>query len=97
MCAISRKQHCVILSTTVVEYMAMVERVKEGLFVRSALSLIQPEVVFPIELFEDDEAAITVVENPLRSSKSNHIDVRWDFIRDLVRTEAITVTHVKSG
>ena len=48
MCAVSRKQHCVTLSTTEVECMAMVEGVEGGLSVRSALSLMQPGVAFPI-------------------------------------------------
>ena len=38
-----------------------------------------------------------MVENPLSSVKSKHIDVRWDFIRESVKTKAITVTHVESG
>ena len=42
-----------ILSTTEVEYVAMVERVKEGLLVRSVLCFIQSGVAFPIERFED--------------------------------------------
>ena len=53
--------------------------------------------MFPIELFEENEAAIEVVENPLSSVKSQHIDKRWHFIRESVKTKATTVTHVESG
>ena len=40
--ATSRTQHCVTLSITEAEYVAMVEWVKEGLLVRSVLSFMQP-------------------------------------------------------
>ena len=35
-----------------------------------------------------------MADNPLSSVKSEHIDVRWLFIRDLVKTKMITVTHI---
>ena len=38
-CATSRTQHCVTLSTTEAEYMAMIEDFKEERFVRSILSV----------------------------------------------------------
>ena len=53
-------------------------------------------IVFPIDLFEDNEGAIAVEEDPLHSGKSKHIDVRRHFIRNLVKTKTITVTHVES-
>ena len=40
--ATSRTQHCVTLSTTEAEYVAMAEGTKEGLFVRSVLLFMQP-------------------------------------------------------
>ena len=36
--ATSRLQHCVTLSTTEIEYVALTEGVKEGMFVRSVMS-----------------------------------------------------------
>ena len=43
--ATSRIQHCVALSTTKAEYVALAEGAKEGMFVRSAMSFIQPQRV----------------------------------------------------
>ena len=89
-CAISRTQYCVILSSTETEYVAMAKGVDKGLLVRPVLSFMQPRVTFPIELFEDNEGAIAGAENHLSSSKSKHIDVRWVFIWDLVNAKANT-------
>ena len=55
MCAICRTQHCSMLSTTEAEYVAMAQEVKEGLFVRPVLPFLQPGVVFPIQLLDDNE------------------------------------------
>ena len=34
-------------------------------------------------------------ENVLSSGKSKHIDVRWHFIRDLVKTKALSISLFK--
>ena len=98
----SRTQHCVTLSTTEAEYVAMAEGAKECMFVRSVLSFLRPKVVlgrevdYDIVLFEDNEGAKALADNPLSSGRSKHIDVRWHFIRDLVRNEEVIVKHVDS-
>ena len=59
----SRTQHCVTLSTTEAEYVAMAEGAKECMFVRSVLSFLKPrlvlgrEVEHDIVLYEDNEGA----------------------------------------
>ena len=63
----SRTQHCVTLSTTEAEYVSMAEGAKEGLFVRSVLSFMQPRKnrvnsdVYEIEILEDNEGIFYVI------------------------------------
>ena len=45
-------------------------------------------------LYEDNKGAKAPAENPLSSGRSRHIDVRWHFIRDLVRSGAVRIEHV---
>ncbi|CAN0053474.1 unnamed protein product, partial [Sphacelaria rigidula] len=96
----SRTQHCVTLSTTEAEYVAMAEGAKECMFFRSVLSFLRPRVVlgrqveYDIVLYEDNEGAKALADNPLSSGRSKHIDVTWHFIRDLVRTGAVRIVHV---
>ncbi|CAM9949757.1 unnamed protein product, partial [Sphacelaria rigidula] len=81
--ATSRTQHCVTLSTTEAEYVAMAEGAKEGLFVKAVLTLLRPQTVSGsgedqgILLYEDNEGAKALAENPLSSERSKHIDVRY--------------------
>ena len=42
----------------------------------------------------DNEGAIKLAENPLRSARTKHIDVRFHFIRELFRTGTIAVEHI---
>ena len=94
--AMSRTQHCVTLSTTEAEYVALAERAKEGMFVRSVMSFMQPNVC-EFTLMEDNEGTKAIAENLLRSGRSKHIDVRGHFIRELVKKKELKVVHVASG
>ena len=49
-----------------------------------------------IKVLEDNQGAEALIENPLTSSRRKHIDVRFKFIRDLVRTWKISVEYVAS-
>ena len=71
--ATSRTQHCVTLSTTEAEYVALAKGAKEGMFVRSVMYFMQPNV-YEITLIEDNEGAKAMTENPLSSGRSKHID-----------------------
>ena len=54
--ATSRTQHCVTLSTTEAAYVALAEGGKDGMFVRSAMSFVQPNV-YEISLMQDNKGA----------------------------------------
>ena len=93
--ATSRTQHCVTLSTTEADYVALSEGVKEGMFVRSVMFFMQPNV-YEITLMEGNARAKAIAENLLSSGRSKHIGVRWHFIRELVEKKELEVVHVAS-
>ena len=83
----SKTQRVVPLSTSGAEYIAAEEGVKEALYVRAVLSFIAPETSeASIKVLEDNQGTKALIENPLSSARSKHIDVRYHFIRDLFRT-----------
>ena len=81
----------------------MPEGAKEGLYVQSVLTFLRPKTLSGsvedqgIVLYEDNEGAKALAQNPLSSERSKHIDVRYHFFRDLVRKETIRIVHVDSG
>ena len=94
---ISRTQQCVTLSTTEAEYVAMADSVKDALFVRDVLGFLVPGRGNKcITVREDNEGAISLMNNPLSSGRSRHIDVRYHFLREKARDKDIRVMHVRT-
>ena len=48
-------------------------------------------------MYEDNEGAKALAENPLGSHRSKHIDVRFHFLWGLVRLGQITIYSVASA
>lgn len=93
-----RTQKCVTLSTTEAEYVAMADVLKETLFLRQVWRFVLPEVGMPcISLFEDNQGAIQLAQNPITNSNSKHIDVRHHCIRDLVKRNEISLIHYRQS
>ncbi|CAB1096361.1 unnamed protein product [Ectocarpus sp. CCAP 1310/34] len=91
----SKTQSIVYLSSTEAEYIVAGEDVKEALFVRAVLSFVTPETSgSSIQVLEDNQGAIALVQNPLSSGRTKHIDVRFHFIRGLFSSGDISVKSV---
>ncbi|CAB1100747.1 unnamed protein product [Ectocarpus sp. CCAP 1310/34] len=94
----SRTQKCVTLSTTEAEYVSLADVMKEVLFLRQVWRFMLPEAGMPcIPVFEDNQGAIQLAQNPISNSNSKHIDVRHHFIRELVGRKEISIFHVESA
>ena len=94
----SKTQHVVSLSTSEEEYIAAGDGAKEALSTHAVVSFIAPETSgASIKVLEDNQGAKALIENPLSSVRSKHIDVRFHFIHDLFRTRKISVEYVASA
>ena len=79
------------------EYVALGDAVKELLFLRRVWRFMLPSKVMPcFPIFEDNQGAVQLAQNPITNSNSKHIDVRHHFLRELVRQRNIKVVHVPS-
>ena len=96
-CWFSRTQKCVTLSTSEAEYVALGDAVKELLFLRQVWRLMLPSKVMPyFPVFEDNQGAVQLAQNPSTNSNSKHIDVRHHIRRELVRQRDIKIVQVHS-
>ena len=94
---VSKTQHVASLPNSETEYIVTGDGVKEALYVRAVLSFIAPETSgASIKVLEDNQRAKTLIEDPLSSARSKHIDVRFHFICDLFRTRKTSVEYVAS-
>ena len=96
-CWFSRTQKCVTLSTTEAEYVALADTIKEAMFMRYVWSFILPGFgAMCITVFEDNEGARQLAQNPVCTSNSKHIDVKHHFLRELVFLGEFIITHFES-
>ena len=94
--SLTQKVHA--LSTTEAEYISITDGVKELLFAKGVVSFLVPELSERCcDVFVDNAGAISLANNPLSSARTKHIDVRYHFIRELVRSKTIRVQYVTSA
>ena len=92
-CWFSRTQKCVILSTTEAEYVALGDTFREVMFIRYVWSFFLLSFgATCMTVLEDNEGARHLVQNPVCTSNSKHIDVRHHFLRELIFRGEITLT-----
>ena len=88
----SGKQKTVSVSTANAEYLALGAAVREGLFLQQLYG--EMGITFkPVEIFEDNQAAIAIAKNPVQYSKQKHIDIQHHFIREEVNNRHVKVTY----
>ena len=79
-CWFSGTQKCVTLSTSEADYVALGDAVKELSFLRQVWRFMLPSKVMPcFPVFEDNQGAVQLAQNPITNSNSKHIDVRPSF------------------
>ena len=67
------------------------------MFTGAVLSFICPELSGScVRVFEANQGAIALAENPLSSARSKHIDVGFHFVRELLRSQKIDIQDVAS-
>ena len=91
----SRTQTCVATSSSEAEYISLTETAKDIMAVLQVLGILRPGVKYPPNVvLEDNVGAMQLAQNPLSAKRTKHIDVRFHFIRDLVKWGKVAVKHV---
>ena len=89
------KQKIIAQSTAEAEYIALAEATKEAIWLRKILRDLQLAVP-TVKIWEDNQACIKLVENPVHHKRTKHIDIRYHFVRDHLKKEHIDVQYVKT-
>ena len=77
--------------------MALADTIKEAMFMRYVWSFIFPGFgATCMTVFEDNEGARHLPQNPVCTANSKHIDVRHHFFRELVFKGEFEITHVET-
>jgi Reverse transcriptase (RNA-dependent DNA polymerase) len=92
---ISKGQPIVTVSSTEAEYVALSDGSKETTFITNLL-LELVDVILPSLLSEDNTGAIFLAKNQQVGARTKHIDVRYHFIREKVKSGQIHVSYVNT-
>jgi hypothetical protein len=93
-CAHSGKQvHCVAQGSMEAEYVALTPGVKRALHLRRMLHSMGFRQTNPIFVHEDNQSAIKLALSPQIPRKSQHIHVRYHYVRDLAASKTISFVY----
>ncbi|KAK6160456.1 hypothetical protein DH2020_003837 [Rehmannia glutinosa] len=92
----SKKQLIVTHSTCEAEYVATPSYVCHAIWLRSLLKELSLSQEDPTLFMCDNTSAIAITQNPVLHSRTNHIDVRYHFIRDHVEKKDITLEYIST-
>jgi hypothetical protein len=91
----SRKQKTVALSATEAEYMAICETGKEIIDLKGLLKELDVYTK-TVTLYNDNQGARKLVENPVYHDRTKHIDVRYHYIRELSERKEIDIKYCET-
>lgn len=92
----SKKQDTVSLSSTEAEYIALAQGSCEAIWLRNLLRDLNIQCDEPTVIYEDNQSCIKVTEEPREHKRMKHIDVKYNFIRDVIANKHISVKYVPS-
>lgn len=90
----TRKQQSVALSSTEAEFVALCNAACEGVWLRRLLEDFGVVIGGAVTYFEDNQSCIRVAEEPRDSRRMKHVDIKFNFIRELVQEEKISVKYI---
>ena len=95
----SKKQTCVALSTMESEYVACATTVQEAVRLKRFLQRlgITAHSEEAITLYSDSTTTLAYAKDPKYHEKSNHIEIKYHFIRDMVVRDEVVMKHISTG
>jgi hypothetical protein len=89
----SKKQSTVASSSTEGEYMALLQAVKEIIWIQRFLSDIGREAENQDLIKEDNQGAIALAHNPQYHARTKHIDIQYHFVRECVENGKVRLEY----
>ena len=89
------KQSLIAASTAEAEYIALSEAAKEAIWLRKLLKDFQIPVG-AIPLYEDNQACIKILENPVYHARTKHIGIKVHLVRDYFEKGEIVVPYIST-
>ncbi|MBW0499094.1 hypothetical protein O181_038809 [Austropuccinia psidii MF-1] len=91
-CWESKKQPISALSSTESELRSMSELLQELLWLETLVT--DFKITMPIELWYDNQGAISLCKNPFYHHCTCHINIRMNWIQDILKNKKILVNYI---
>lgn len=91
--AFGSSKQSVALSTAELECIALVLATTNAIFIKNLLSEVVHPITTPLIMNCDNQAAVALSTHGQYNSRSKHIDMRFQFVRDAVEKEIIEVIY----
>ena len=92
----SRKQSSVALSTAEAEYIAACSASCEAIWLQKLMSGLFNLELDTTVILCDNQSCIKMTKNPVFHDRSEHIEIRYFYIRDMMQKGAIKIQHVST-
>lgn len=103
-CWSTRKQHLTAQSTTESEYIALSDAGRHVVRVRHLLYTLSRsdaytsrKAIKPTIIYEDNQGSIALTDNLIFRSKTKHIQVKYHYIRDMVKDGEVKVMYMPTS
>ncbi|XP_075498838.1 uncharacterized protein LOC142537165 [Primulina tabacum] len=90
----SKKQNVVARSSAEAELRSVALGTCEGLWIKMFLKELELEALGPIREFCDNNAAISIIHNPVHHDKIKHVEVDRHFIKEKIDQGILAVKHI---
>ena len=89
----ARKQSLIALSTAEAEYIALTSVAREVLFLQALVDELYGTTQDSIPIFCDNQGAISLASNNKFHGRTKHIDLRYHYIRELVKNGTLHLEY----
>ena len=90
----TRKQPTVALSSAEAELMAVVDVVKEILWMKQVLEEMKHKVRVPVDIHIDNQSAMKMAKNEIEHDRSKHIDIKYHFVKQYVNDGTVKLNWI---
>src|SRR5882724_5284407 len=90
----SKKQTLVSLSTMEVEYYMLGITCQEAAWMKQIGQELLMSLNKPIHIYLDNTSAVALSDNPVFHNQSKHINIHWHFIRELIHSKIVHISHI---
>ena len=86
----------VMLSSTKAEYISLAEAATEAIWMMRLLQDLK-QVTDTVVIYEDNQSCIHMLQNGGHNLQTKHIDVKYHFLCELLKTKNITIQYCPTG